>query len=109
MPRRPAVRGADFLVSLLGNDGLARNPCHDRRARAGVPDAAGEARKIFRSLPHAGGGRGIVLALRRHRLDLFVSAPVLDSSLRMNPPIVPKKIYWRIWIALMALLLATWG
>ena len=27
----------------------------------------------------------------------------------MNPSIVPKKIYWRIWIALMALLLATWG
>ena len=27
----------------------------------------------------------------------------------MNTPIVPKKIYWRIWIALMALLLATWA
>src|SRR5206468_2685670 len=81
--------GPNFLVSLLGHDRPARAPRHGRYRVAWDHWLDGTARKFFRQLPHASGNLRVILALRGHRLDLSVSAPLSDQSLYMNSIITP--------------------
>src|SRR2546428_12440760 len=74
--RREARPGATVFLAVLRYDGPARAAHGYRGGIALVAYAAGEARPFHRDLQHAGRLEWSLLALRRHHLDISVSATV---------------------------------
>src|SRR6185369_15929095 len=70
----------------------------------------GGARQIFGTVPLSHRNFRSILALRRYRLDLSLPAALPHQPLfLMSTTILPRKMYFLIWAALMFLLLLTWG
>src|SRR5262249_4301823 len=91
-------------------------PAHDHRhGRAGGPDAAGAARPLHPGELRRYRINGSVLALRGHRLDLPVSAALPGGAAAltrrgiMAQHVVPRRVYYAVFAALILLTLLTIG
>src|SRR5207248_3169413 len=91
---------------------------HDRNARAAYDrgsgatyfaDSNGLARSFQPCVVHAGRDYRPVLALCRYRMDFLVPAAVSDRTYIMNHQVVPVRVYFYVFVALLLLTATTVG
>src|SRR5262249_7351423 len=105
--RRPA--GADLLLAVLRDDGLPRAPHADRLRPPPLAPERRPSRPVRSRVLRARRGRRALLALRRHRLDLPLPAPLPDRSSLVGHQGPTRTIYVTIFVALLCLTGATVG
>src|SRR5262249_11446893 len=106
--RRPVrARSADLLQPVFCDDRDARASHGHRHRHAGDSHRARMAGAVPVAVLHAGRARRSLLALRRHRVDLSLSAALLDPGGLMSEQVVPFKIYAVIFATLLLLTLVT--
>src|SRR6185295_15739712 len=104
---RTRRRGGALLLLLLRDDWIPR-AAHDHRDRdPRDPDREGPPWSLLSREPLGRGDDRALLALRRHRLDLPLPAPLPDGAPLMS--VVHPRIYLRTFAALLVLTALTTG
>src|SRR5262249_29352359 len=105
---RGRPRGSALLLALLRDDRSPRGAHDHRPAHPGPARGDGGARPLQRGLAHPGGADRALLALRGHRLDLPLPAPLPDRApLMAGHHVVSWRLYVFIFVALAVLTAVT--